>query len=145
MTRRTRLQIEALDDRCLPSFTWGGDYSIDDFYQQLPPGGAFVEAHGPGVTADFNSDGQGDLFSFDWPGMGDVAAGSVFLGRRDGTFDQVPAASAGGDVMMIATGDFNSDGRPDLAMMYWNSSVAGGYDVQVLLNDGDWGWGRTTT
>jgi len=74
---------------------------------------------GPGspVVTDFNGDGNADV----------AVAGTtigIYLGRGDGTF-QAPLTIA--DAGILATGDFNRDGVPDLV-------VSG---TRVLLGNGD--------
>lgn len=66
------------------------------------------------VAADFNEDGILDL-----------ATGTyVLLGNRGGTF-QTPIGDGGDEAFLLATGDFNGDGRPDLvAQDVANTSVA---------------------
>jgi hypothetical protein len=123
-----------LEDRITPSFSWAGDLAADD-----PRVGnfTFASAYGPGVYADFNGDGRQDLFSISWPGMGDTAVGSVFLDRGDGALILEESWSLGGDIVQIGTGDYYGDGRPDLAIMTWNYPDSDTYDVQVLVNNGD--------
>ena len=66
------------------------------------------------VTADFNEDGKLDL-----------ATGTYILpGNGDGTF-QTPI-NFGGTAQVLAAGDFNGDGRPDLA-------AQGPSEVAILL------------
>ena len=64
-----------------------------------------------GIVADVNNDGLPDLvvgnqYSHDV---------SVLLGKPNGTFGRFRAFPAGIGVSEIATGDFNEDGRVDLA------------------------------
>jgi hypothetical protein len=79
--------------------------------------------NGPIVAADLNGDGKLDLFL-----EGDPTVGLVYLGNGDGTFSNTRSyflnavPHSGG----IAMGDFNLDGKPDIA--------AGS---TVLLSNGD--------
>jgi hypothetical protein len=92
------------------------------------------------VAADFNRDGKLDLAlataNFNRDGKLDRASGTesnidVLLGNGDGTF-QPPITSAGADLPQgITLGDFNEDGKWDLAISNYNSK-----DVRVLLGDG---------
>ncbi len=56
---------------------------------------------------------------------------SVLLGNGDGTLRLPVDFTAGSAPTAVVAGDFNRDGRPDVA-------AAGGNTVSVLLNTGDW-------
>jgi uncharacterized protein (TIGR03437 family) len=82
------------------------------------------------VAADFNSDGKPDVAVLERSATATVA-GSVYLGKGDGTFQ--PALGFGlPSADLIATGDFNGDGHPDLAL----GSFATGM-ITILLGKGD--------
>ena len=93
---------------------------------------------GPGVAADFNADNRNDL-AFPEPNFfpQEVAAtprNSVFISlqKSDGTLTDPPlefsvGAGASGP-KMIATADFNRDGKPDLATRNGDATIA------ILLN-----------
>jgi len=77
------------------------------------------------AVADFNGDGSLDVaVSHDSYGTGAPAAASVMLGNGDGTFQS--AASFGVGVFLrdsdrtLAVGDFNGDGKPNLAVASCN-------------------------
>jgi hypothetical protein len=78
------------------------------------------------ATADFNADGKLDVVT--------ARAGtvSVLLGRGDGTLTPPLDHAAGSLPSAVAVGDFNGDGRPDVA------EADGSNAVWVLLNDGAW-------
>ena len=84
-------------------------------------------------AADFNGDGRLDALtvveSMDFGGVETLS-----LGRGDGTFDRLEPFVLPVDATEIATGDFNGDGRPDLAVA--GSNYIEG-SVTVLLNNGD--------
>jgi hypothetical protein len=93
---------------------------------------------GPGVAADFNEDAKNDL-AFPEPNFlpQEVAAtprNSVFvsLQKVDGTLTDPPlefSVGAGGSgPKMIASADFNRDGKPDLATRNGDATIA------ILLN-----------
>jgi FG-GAP-like repeat len=82
----------------------------------------------------FNSDGIPDLVVA-VGGTGSTPAVSVFLGKGDGTFQSPLGSGSGIDSWYIAVGDFNGDGKQDVAI--------GGYDnttsqpvIQILLGNG---------
>jgi hypothetical protein len=79
------------------------------------PGSPFAVGVGPSGAAvgDYNGDGRADLAVSSFPGA-DV---SVLLRQPGGGFalEGGAAISPGGRIGSIATGDFNSDGRLDLA------------------------------
>jgi hypothetical protein len=83
------------------------------------------------ATADFNRDGKADL------AVGDAATGlvQVLLGRGDGTFAPMSNTGfpAGKSISSIVVGDFNRDGRLDLAVA--NNLALG--TVSVLLGNGN--------
>ena len=82
------------------------------------------------VTADFNGDGIEDL------AVPDSATGvvAVFLGKGDGTFQPAMNASTGlgSTPLALAVGDFNGDGKPDMAVALGNIAA-----VAILLGNGD--------
>ena len=79
------------------------------------------------VAADFNADGRLDV------ALADFATGpSIYLGLGDGRF---AGSSLGGDPLNLglATGDFDGDGRRDLAMSHRGFTTV----AQVLFYRGD--------
>jgi len=100
-----------------------------------PPGVSFL------LVADVNLDGRLDLVTGNSCNNSfDCADGvvSVFLGNGDGTFGARNAVVQGLRLAGFAKGDFNSDGRPDLAIVnYCADSACRTGDVVVLLGNGD--------
>lgn len=86
------------------------------------------------AVGDFNGDGKPDVAI----GSGTGSAGylTIVLGNGDGTFtlSQIISVAAGAGPTSGAVGDFNGDGKLDLAFV--NSSVTPGV-VDVYLGNGD--------
>ncbi|MDP9404638.1 MAG: FG-GAP-like repeat-containing protein, partial [Actinomycetota bacterium] len=86
-------------------------------------------------TADFNIDGVTDLVVANssltvhhvFPGAGITTPGagsiSVLLGRGDGTFDDPLLYAAGSRTVSAALGDYNRDGRVDVAVPDFNAGA----------------------
>lgn len=99
-------------------------------YVQGPVGGDFIQ--GSMVAADFNGDGKMDLAVVgDYVNSGGV---TIVLGNGDGTFQAVtPNFAITQGFNVVATGDFNGDGVPDLvAANYFDPGGA-----TILLGKGD--------
>ena len=77
------------------------------------------------VLGDFNGDGQLDLATANFGSSGGSGGDvSVLLGNGNGTFGTAVNYSAGINPFFAAVGDFNGDGRTDLAVVDINSGVA---------------------
>lgn len=108
-----------------------GDGTFQSPSCTVPPPQAGDSSQNPGspVIGDFNGDGNLDLAV---PNVGDgFDAVSIFLGNGDGTLQAPILIPAGGSPYSIATGDFNKDGRMDLAVVYRNNTFG------ILLGNGD--------
>jgi hypothetical protein len=91
------------------------------------------------AVGDFNGDGKPDIVatSNDNYSNGNV---NVLLNNGDGsgTFGAAQAYAVGGFATSVAVGDFNGDGKPDLAVTTETPSATGNsYAVSVLQNLGD--------
>jgi len=97
-----------------------------------------------GVTVgDFNADGKLDTaVASGGSAMYPDSGVTVSLGNGDGTFRQASGSpiSLGQNLSAIVTGDFNGDGKLDLAM-----TDSGSNTVIILLGNGDGTFGATTT
>jgi hypothetical protein len=85
------------------------------------------------ATGDFNSDGKPDLASISYVDGGTPCA-SVFLGNGDGTFQPAINTQTSATPVALAVGDFNGDGKLDLAVAENN---VGSSQVEILLGNGD--------
>jgi hypothetical protein len=89
------------------------------------------------VAADFNGDGNIDLAVTDQGGSGQTGAGiSVLPGNGDGTFQNTLTVNTGPSPVFLVTGDFNGDGKADLAYGSYASGQVNG-SMNVLLGNGD--------
>ncbi len=80
------------------------------------------------VVADFNGDGKQDLAVLGAAGTGSV---NIYLGNGDGTFaaaKNYPVATSTSASRLLAEGDFNRDGIPDLV-----ASNSGLNQVAILM------------
>jgi len=84
------------------------------------------------ASGDFNGDGKLDLLLLT-PDFGSGATMAILLGNGDGSFQTsvtypVPVAP------YIVVGDFNGDGKPDIAM---SGGISGSGEASILINNGD--------
>ncbi len=90
------------------------------------------------ATGDFNKDGKTDLATVNQASENI----GVLLGNGDGTFtlEATTFSTGGSEPLGIKTGDFNKDGKPDLAVANYNSN-----NIGVLLGNGDGTFADATT
>ena len=102
---------------------------------RLPIGGAA----GSGAIADFNNDGNPDLvFTLTDATLSDNVI--VRLGDGKGSFGTAKTAAAGTSPIATVTGDFNGDGKLDLATASLSTNT-----VSVLQGNGDGTFGTAST
>jgi len=85
-------------------------------------------AHGLLLAGDFNGDGKLDLFATDANGF------SILLGNGDGTFQNGIPTAFPGVSPIYALGDFNHDGKVDVAII---NGASGEQVSSVFLGKGD--------
>ncbi|PYT16691.1 MAG: hypothetical protein DMF51_04120, partial [Acidobacteria bacterium] len=87
---------------------------------------------------DMNGDGRPDLVVANQGYIpGPPGFVSVLLGAGDGTFGPPSTFGAGSAPQVVATGDFNNDGRPDIVAADLGAQVISSPDVLILLGIGD--------
>lgn len=82
------------------------------------------------VSGDFNADGKADIATCN-SGPPDLNKVNVLMGNGNGSFQPMNVYTVGMDPTFMTTGDFNQDGKLDLAV-----SSSGENKVSVLLNNG---------
>jgi len=93
------------------------------------------------VTGDFNGDGIPDLamLSADTAAYAGPVVISIFFGNGDGTFTTGPTATPtlpGQANLYMIGGDFDGNGKTDLAILSWDSNSNTSF-VTTLLGNGD--------
>jgi FG-GAP-like repeat/Abnormal spindle-like microcephaly-assoc'd, ASPM-SPD-2-Hydin len=99
------------------------------------PGAGGQQAPGSIVAGDFNGDGKLDLAVSN--GQDGTNSVSVFLGNGDGTLQAPVNSQAGTGPITLASGDFNGDGKLDLAVYNLAQGTVTTTFVSVLLGNGD--------
>jgi len=92
----------------------------------VPGSGRFV------AVGDFNRDGKPDLAVVNGTSPSAGANVAILLGNGDGTFQPAVTYPAGSDPVWVAVGDFNGDGKPDLAVANTHTNT-----VSLLIGNGD--------
>ena len=92
------------------------------------------------VASDFNGDGNTDLAvaNFGDPAVGDNGNVSIMLGNGDGTFRSASNFAAVNNCTGLLTADFDSDGKPDLALLRGGDpAVNDNGDITIFFGNGD--------
>jgi hypothetical protein len=117
-----RPKLEVLEDRSLLSLSPATSFPVG-------PNSTAV------VTADFNNDGNLDLATSNYDDTTGGGTVSVLLGNGDGSFQPAQTSATGQYPFSLAAGDFNADGKVDLATANYDYSEVN--DVSILLGQGD--------
>ena len=93
------------------------------------------------TVGDFNADGKLDLAVANYPSYYSQSNSnvSILFGNGDGTFQDGVNCAFGRNPTSVAVGDFNGDGKPDLAVANCGYNANLGYyqGVSILLGNGD--------
>jgi FG-GAP-like repeat len=109
---------------------------------------SFGSLLGQPVVADFNGDGKLDIAVAESNNSVFPNAVNVLLGNVDGTFQTAVAYPVGDSPYGVASGDFNGDGKLDLAVVNVcgsDSTCASNGTVSILLGNGDGTFQTQTT
>ena len=98
------------------------------FQSPVPLNQNIGNGYSAAASGDFNRDGKLDLLVLT-PNFGSGATMAILLGNGDGTF-QAPVTYSVPVAPYLVLGDFNGDGKPDIA-------ISGSSQVSVLINNGD--------
>src|SRR5712671_6235344 len=105
--------------------------------QFLNPVSYFVPGASMAALADVNGDGILDIVTANGYATNELNAGgqgvSVLLGNGDGTFQDARTARADGNPSFVVVGDFNNDGKADIAVL----NGPGTTSVSLLYGNGD--------
>jgi FG-GAP-like repeat/FG-GAP repeat len=92
------------------------------------------------AVADVNGDNKLDIVVTG--GRFEKGSVGILLGNGDGTFQPEILYDLPAQGFSLAVGDFNGDGKPDLAVGYWHQSSSG---LAILLNNGNGTFGLPKT
>src|SRR3977135_937152 len=105
--------------------------------QFLNPVSYFVPGASMAALADVNGDGIVDIVTANGYATNEINRGgqgvSVLLGNGDGTFQDARTARADGNPSFVTVGDFNNDGKADIAVL----NGPGTTTVSLLYGNGD--------
>jgi hypothetical protein len=76
------------------------------------------------AVGDFNGDGKPDLLFSGYIGNSTSGVATVLLGDGTGLFTAEPGILVEGQATFVAVGDFNGDGKTDLAVAFYPNQVA---------------------
>ena len=92
------------------------------------------------IATDLNGDGKLDLIAANSPSTGNGSI-SALLGNGNGTFQSAVNTTVGTRPRYFAAGDFNRDGKQDLAL----SQTSSDNNLRILLGNGSGGFSSQST
>jgi hypothetical protein len=92
---------------------------------------------GPVALGDFNGDGKPDMAVIGAPPTNTFISLIVLLGNGDGTFVASSYPPAPSYTRAVGVGDFNGDGKLDLAVTAKADQVSNRFVAEILLGNGD--------
>jgi hypothetical protein len=110
-----------------------GSFQLPNCTAISPPALGQSESPVELVVGDFNGDGKLDLALTN--GNDGTNTVSIFLGNGDGTLQAPQSVPAGPTPEILSVGDFNGDGKLDLAVPNNETTTQG--DISILLGNGD--------
>jgi hypothetical protein len=136
-----KVSVEMLEDRFLLSGGGPGPsgHGDDDGHGGR---GKFKVTFAPQLvaSADFNGDGKADLVSVDRISLGNgkfsFSPVTVRLGLGNGTFLPTALKVTTGTPDRVLAGDFNGDGKQDIALVTAGATATAGAKVSILAGDG---------
>ena len=108
-------------------FVGNGDGTLQP---PVPLNQSISSGYSAGPSSDFNGDGKLDLLLV---APGTPGAIAILPGNGDGTF-QSPVTYSVPIASYIVLGDFNGDGKPDIAV---SGGASGSGEVSILINNGN--------
>ena len=138
----TDLRSADFNDDGVPDLVYAGEFGIgamlgngdgtfaSSFSSLSPPGWEIA-------TGDFDGDGKQDIVSAFAYAQGQPGALTFFAGKGDGTFQAPLKTTLPPGPAALVAGDFNGDGKLDLAVLFSTESSGTSDAVTIFFGNGD--------